>query len=96
MDSMERGRSFHVERAGKCFASGELFRPVLSAGSLAIRFIVAAFALVVLALRIRTPLMMLCMALGGFAGMHLWLFFIGRGNDDERMTCLRPLRTRFR
>ncbi len=49
-------------------SSGQFFPP----GSLAIRFIVAAFALVVLALRIRTPLMMLCMALGGFAGMHLW------------------------
>ncbi|MFN9718192.1 MAG: ArnT family glycosyltransferase [Planctomycetota bacterium] len=40
--------------------------------SLALRFIVASIALILLSLRIRTPLMMMCMTLGGIAGMHLW------------------------
>ncbi len=39
---------------------------------LLVRFLVASLALTVLAVRIKTPLMLTCVALGGFGGMFLW------------------------
>jgi 4-amino-4-deoxy-L-arabinose transferase-like glycosyltransferase len=48
--------------------AGSFFPP----RALASRFLFAGIALTVLSLRIRTPLMMACIALGGFAGMYLW------------------------
>jgi len=40
--------------------------------SLLLRFLMAAAALTVIALRIWTPLMLICISLGGFGGMFLW------------------------
>ncbi len=37
-----------------------------------LRFLVAGVAILILALRIWTPLMLVCLALGGFGGMYLW------------------------
>lgn len=39
---------------------------------LLVRFLAAGLALTVLAVRIKTPLMLTCVALGGFGGMFLW------------------------
>jgi hypothetical protein len=39
---------------------------------LLVRFMAAGFAVAILALSIRTPLLLLCLALAGFAGMFLW------------------------
>ena len=48
--------------------SGSSFPPL----RLLVRFLVAGLALTVLAIRIKTPLMLTCLALGGFGGMFLW------------------------
>ena len=48
--------------------SGSSFPPL----RLLVRFLVASLALTVLAVRIKTPLMLTCIALGGFGGMYLW------------------------
>ncbi len=40
--------------------------------TLLIRFVVAGLALTVMATRLKTPLILICLALGGFGGMFLW------------------------
>lgn len=46
--------------------------PKFMAWKILFRFLIAAIALTVIALRIWTPLMLSCLALGGFGGMFLW------------------------
>ena len=60
-------------------AAGSTGNPLNASGDaqfpparLLVRFVLAGLALTVLAFRIWTPLMLTCLALGGFAGMFLW------------------------
>jgi len=45
---------------------------VLPPLSLLVRFATAAIALSVISIRIRTPLMLICLAVGGLSGIYLW------------------------
>ena len=45
---------------------------VLPPLSLMVRFATAAIALSVISIRIRTPLMLICLAVGGLSGIYLW------------------------
>lgn len=40
--------------------------------TLMIRFATAAFAISIISIRIRTPLMLICLAVGGLSGIYLW------------------------
>ena len=59
------------------------------AWSLLLRFVLAAVALTVIALRIWTPLMLACIAIGGFGGLFLWPV-LGRLWERSRTGDLSP------
>ena len=59
------------------------------AWSVLLRFIFAALALTVIALRIWTPLMLACIAIGGFGGLFLWPV-LGRLWDRSKKGDLSP------